>query len=162
MGTAEKDDGLTVALPTDTTLVATLDVGAPKEQVFRAWTTPEFIKRWWGGDNGKVTAAEVDLRVGGTWRWVIFANGSDWGFHGEYLQVIPGERLLYTDIFENQPEMATFKTITFADNNERTNMTIHTQFNSKEHRDTQLTPHWQEGLEGMRGHLERVASSIID
>jgi len=160
MATAEKNDGLTVALPSDTTTMVALDVGAPRQYVYQAWTTPEFISRWMGVDGVEVASVEVDLRVGGAYRWVILANGSDWGFHGEYLEVVPGERLLYTDIFENDPAMSTFKLVTFTDNNERTNMTIHTQFNRKEHRDLQLTPHWQRGLEGLRGHLERVSLSI--
>src|SRR3982074_1327310 len=56
-----------VTLPTDTQILITREFNAPKHLVYRAYTTPELIKRWWSGDRGDVTLAEVDLRVGGKW-----------------------------------------------------------------------------------------------
>ena len=63
-----------VTLPTDTQILITRDFDAPKHLVYKAYTTPELIKRWWSGDRGEVTIAEVDLRVGGSWRYVMTAN----------------------------------------------------------------------------------------
>jgi uncharacterized protein YndB with AHSA1/START domain len=64
-----------VTLPTDTQILITREFEAPKHLVYKAWTTPELIKRWWSGERGTVTSAEVDLRVGGRWRYVMTAGG---------------------------------------------------------------------------------------
>src|SRR5688500_14451345 len=74
-----------VTLPTDTQILITREFDAPKHLIYKAWTTPELVKRWWAGERGEVTLAEIDLRVGGTWRYVMVANqGFEVGFHGEY------------------------------------------------------------------------------
>ena len=54
-----------VTLPANTQILITREFDAPRHLVYRAWTTPELIKRWWAGDRGEVTSVEVDLRVGG-------------------------------------------------------------------------------------------------
>ena len=78
-----------VTLPTDTQILITREFDAPRHLVYRAWTTPELIKRWWSGDRGKVTIAEVDLRLGGAWRYVMTANGGfEVAFHGEYREIV--------------------------------------------------------------------------
>jgi uncharacterized protein YndB with AHSA1/START domain len=75
----------TVALPTNTQILITRAFEAPKHLVYRAFTEPELIERWWSGERGKVTSVEVDLRVGGTWRYVMTANeGFEVAFHGTY------------------------------------------------------------------------------
>src|SRR5580693_2845218 len=58
-----------VTLPTATQVLITRDFDAPKHLVYRAWTTPDLVKRWWGADRGEVTSVEIDLRVGGAWRY---------------------------------------------------------------------------------------------
>ena len=68
IGTAE------VTLPSSTQILITREFDAPRHLVYRAWTTPELIKRWWGGDRGEVTSVEVDLRVGGAWRYAMTAH----------------------------------------------------------------------------------------
>src|ERR1700694_1102683 len=79
-----------VTLPTDTEILITREFDAPKHLVFKAWTTSELSKRWWSGDRGEVTIAEIDLRVGGTWRYVMTAQGGFEGaFHGEDRGVVP-------------------------------------------------------------------------
>jgi uncharacterized protein YndB with AHSA1/START domain len=90
-----------VTLPTDTQILITREFDAPHHLVYRAWTTPELIKRWWAGDRGKVTLAEVDLRPGGSWRYVMTANGGfEVAFHGEYQEVVPGERTVSTEVLD--------------------------------------------------------------
>ena len=93
-----------VTLPTDTQILITREFDAPRHLVYRAWTTPELIRRWWSGDRGEVTSIEVDLRPGGTWRYVMVANGGfEVAFHGEYQEIVPGERIVSTEIFEPCP-----------------------------------------------------------
>ena len=64
----------TVTLPTDEQILITREFDAPKHLVYRAWTTPELVKRWWNAKRGEMTIAEIDLRVGGKWRYVMVAE----------------------------------------------------------------------------------------
>src|SRR5918995_3776240 len=89
-----------VTLPSDTQILITREFAAPRHLVYKAWTTPDLIKRWWSANRGKVTLAEVDLRVGGKWRYVMIADGSEVGFHGEYRHIVPNERIVSTEVFE--------------------------------------------------------------
>src|ERR1019366_2631540 len=90
-----------VTLPTDTQFLITREVDAPKHLVYQAWTTPELIKRWWSGDRGEATIIEVDLRVGGTWRYVMVATGGfEVAFHGEYQEIVPNELIVCTEVYE--------------------------------------------------------------
>jgi len=86
-----------VTLPTDTQILITREFNAPKHLVYRAWTTPELIKRWWSGDRGTVTIAVVDLRVGGRWRYVMTADGGfEVAFNGEFREIVPNELIVST------------------------------------------------------------------
>src|SRR5882762_10806599 len=90
-----------VTLPTDDQILITREFDAPKHLVYKAWTTPELVKQWWHAKRGEVTVAEIDLRVGGKWRWVMVADGGvEVGFHGEYREIVPNERLVSTEIYE--------------------------------------------------------------
>jgi uncharacterized protein YndB with AHSA1/START domain len=96
-----------VTLPTDRQILITREFAAPRHLVYKAWTTPELIKRWWSGQRGEVTVAEVDLRVGGMWRFVMVANrGFEVGFHGEYREIVKNERIVCTEVYEGMPDVA--------------------------------------------------------
>lgn len=89
----------------DTQIWITREFDAPRRLVWQAYTEPDLIARWWAGDRGRVTSIEVDLRVGGTWRYVMVANdGTEVAFHGEYREIVPEERLVSTDVFEMFPD----------------------------------------------------------
>ena len=77
MATVTSSGKATVTLPTDTQILITRGFDAPPRLVYRAYTTPELIERWWSGERGEVTKAEVDLRVGGTWRYVMDNGAPD-------------------------------------------------------------------------------------
>src|ERR1700686_188011 len=112
-----------VTLPTETQILITRQIDAPKHLVYRAWTTPELIKRWWGGDRGTVTIAEVDLRVGGTWRYVMTAHGGfEVAFHGEYREIVPNERIVSTEVFEPMPDAGAVSTLNLTETDEGTTM----------------------------------------
>src|SRR3982074_29052 len=89
-----------VTLPTDKQILITRDFNAPKHLVYRAYTTPELIKRWWSGDRGKVTIAEIDPRVGAQWRNAMTADGGEVAFHGQIREIIPNVRLRWTEIYQ--------------------------------------------------------------
>jgi uncharacterized protein YndB with AHSA1/START domain len=153
-----------VTLPTDKQILITRDFDAPRHLVYKAYTTPELIKRWWSGDRGEVTSAEVDLRVGGRWRFVMTANGGfEVGFHGEYREIIPNERIVSTEIYEGAPEaeaLAATVTHTFAEHAGRTTLTILMQLPNQEVRDTIVNSGMEGGMQEGMDHLEQVALSL--
>ncbi len=150
-----------VTLPTDTQIQITREFAAPRDLVYRTWTTPELIKRWWAGDRGEVTSADVDLRPGGAWRYVMIAHGSfEVAFHGEYQEIIPAERIVTTEVFEGAPDAAALSTVTFTEHGGRTTLTILVQHASKEHRDMHLNSGMEAGMQESLRHLEQVAQSL--
>src|SRR3954453_13838763 len=91
----------TVALPTDEQILIAREFDAPRHLVYRAYTTPELVKRWWSGKRGEMRIAEIDLRVGGKWRYVMIAErGFEVAFHGEFREIVPNERLVTTEVYE--------------------------------------------------------------
>jgi uncharacterized protein YndB with AHSA1/START domain len=150
-----------VTLPADTEVMITREFDAPRHLVFRAYTTPELIKRWWTGDRGEATSAEVDLRVGGKWRYVMVANaGFEVAFHGEYLEVVPNERLVSTEVFEGAPDAEAVTTVTFTETDERTTVTIVVRHASKENRDLHLNSGMEGGMQEALDKLELLAISL--
>jgi uncharacterized protein YndB with AHSA1/START domain len=97
-----------LTLPTDEQILITREFDAPKHLVYRAMTTPELVRRWWHANRGEVTVCEIDLRVGGKWRYVAVAHdGMEVGFHGEYRELVPDERIVTTEVYEGLPEGVT-------------------------------------------------------
>jgi uncharacterized protein YndB with AHSA1/START domain len=147
-----------VTLPSDTEILVTREFAAPKHLVYKAWTTPELIKRWWHANRGQVTIAEVDLRVGGKWRYVMVTDtGFECGFHGEYREIVPNERLVSTEIFEGMPDAEALDTMTFSERNGRTIVTMLVQHQKPEHRDAHINSGMEAGLQDALDLLEQVA-----
>jgi uncharacterized protein YndB with AHSA1/START domain len=157
----------TLTLPTDEQILITREFDAPRQLVFKAWTTPELVERWWHANRGKVTLVEIDLRVGGKWRYVMVADdGFEVGFHGEYREIVPGERIVSTEIYEGLPEGvseedgATVNTATFAEADGRTTVTLRIQATSKVSRDAIIDSGMEAGLQDALSLLEQVAVSL--
>ena len=104
--TAMTSGTATVTLPTDEQILITREFDAPKHLVYKAFTTPELVKRWWSAKRGEVTIAEIDLQVGGKWRYVAVTTegGFEVGFHGEYREIVPNERIVSTETYEACPQ----------------------------------------------------------
>ena len=150
-----------VTLPTDRQIQITREFAAPRQLVYKAYTTPELIKRWWSGDRGEVTSAEVDLRVGGRWRYVMTANGGfEVAFHGEYREVVPNERLVTTEVYEGAPEGEAVVTHIFAEKDGRTTLTILMELPDRESRDAVINSGMEGGMQESMDHLEQVAISL--
>jgi uncharacterized protein YndB with AHSA1/START domain len=150
-----------VTLPADDQILITREFDAPSELVFKAWTTPELVKRWWSGQRGAVTSAEIDLRVGGMWRYVMEASaGFEVAFHGEYREIVPNERIVTTEVFEGMPDAQAVDTITFAEVDGRTTLTMLVQHTSKEDRDGHINSGMEGGMQESMDALEQVAISL--
>jgi uncharacterized protein YndB with AHSA1/START domain len=150
-----------VTLPTDTQILITRDFDAPPHLVYRAWTTPELVKRWWSAGRGTVTSAEIDLRVGGTWRWVMVTqDGFEVAFHGEYRELVPDARIVSTEVYEGMPEGEALNTMTFTKKNGRTSLAILVQHSCREHRDAHIDSGMEGGMQDAMDLLEEVAISL--
>jgi uncharacterized protein YndB with AHSA1/START domain len=151
----------TVTLPTDEQILITREFDAPRHLVYRAWTEPELVGRWWSGNRGEVTVAEVDLQVGGTWRYVMVTDdGFEAAFHGEYREIVPNERIVATEVYEGVPEVEALNTVTFAEADGRTTLTMLVQHASKEARDAHIDSGMEAGMREAMDLLERVANAL--
>ncbi|WP_409182685.1 SRPBCC family protein [Amycolatopsis sp. VS8301801F10] len=153
-----------VTLPADDQILITRDFAAPRHRVYRAWTTPDLVKRWWAGKRGTVTSVDIDLRVGGQWRYVMVANGDfEVAFHGEYREIAPNERLVHTEVYETPGAAdveAPVVTVTFAEAGDRTTVTMLMETHTKELRDTILESGMEGGMQESMDALEEVAVSL--
>jgi uncharacterized protein YndB with AHSA1/START domain len=157
-----------LTLPTDEQILITREFDAPKHLVYKAMTTPELVRRWWHAKRGEVTVAEIDLRVGGTWRWVMVTpDGTEVGFHGEYVELVPDDRIVQTEVYEGLPvgvseeDAATLNTATFTELYERrTLLTLLIEAKSKMARDAIIESGMENGLQDALDLLEETASSV--
>ena len=122
-----------------------------------AWTTPEIVQRWWAGDRGEVTEAQIDLRIGGRWRWVMTANGGfEVAFSGEYREIDRPHRVVRTEVFELVPDVEAVSTMTFEESDGVTTMKILSRYPSREYRDATIASGMEGGLQTSLNHLEEL------
>ena len=150
-----------VTLPSDKQILITREFDAPRDLVFRAYTTPELVRRWWHANRGEMTLCEIDLRVGGEWRYVMSAcSGPEVGFHGVYRDIVPDERIVSTEVYEGAPDAEAVDTVTFTAAGERTTLTILVQHASRENRDAHINSGMELGLQDALDLLEQTANSL--
>jgi uncharacterized protein YndB with AHSA1/START domain len=156
-----------LTLPTDEQILITREFDAPRHLVYEAFTTPDLVRRWWHANRGDMTVVEIDLRVGGKWRYVMVArDGTEVGFHGEYREIVPNERIVSTEVYEGLPEGipeeqgGTVNTSTFAELDGRTTLTILVQATSKVARDAIIESGMEDGLQDALDLLEQATLSL--
>jgi uncharacterized protein YndB with AHSA1/START domain len=155
-----------VTLPSDTQIRITREFDAPAHLIYKAFTTPELIKRWWSSRRGAVTIADVDLRVGGKWRWVMVTDrGEEVAFRGWYREIVPNTRLVYTEMYEavqqSEDEEGTLNTMTLTPmDGGRTLLTTLVEAYSREVRDMIINSGMEGGMQDAYDLLEQVAQSI--
>jgi uncharacterized protein YndB with AHSA1/START domain len=153
-----------VTLPTDEQILITREFDAPKHLVYEAYTTPELVRRWWHAGRGEMTVCDIDLRVGGKWRFaMVTPDGTEVGFHGEYRELVPNERIVSTEVYEGVPggdDDPAIDTLTLTEADGRTTLTIIMQLSSKETRDMIIDSGMEEGLQDALALLEQAAVSL--
>jgi uncharacterized protein YndB with AHSA1/START domain len=153
-----------VTLPTDEQILITREFDAPKDLVFKALTTPELVRRWWTARRGEATVCEIDLRVGGKWRYVMVTeDGLEVGFHGEYREIVPDERIVYTEAYEGIPDAdanAALNTATLSEVGGRTTLELLVEHKSKQGRDAHIDSGMEAVLQDALDLLEEVAISL--
>jgi len=151
----------TVTLPTDTQILITREFDAPKHLVYQAWTTPELIKRWWSGDRGEVISAEVDLRVGGAWRYVMVASGGfEVAFHGEFREIVANERIVSTEVYEGMPDAEAIDTLTLTESDGRTTLMLLVQHDTQQSRDAHINSGMEAGMQEAMDHLSSIVQRL--
>jgi uncharacterized protein YndB with AHSA1/START domain len=153
-----------VTLPTDNQILITREFNAPRRLVWTAYTTPELVRRWWSGQKGTVTSADIDLRVGGKWRYVMVADGGfEVAFRGEFREIVPEERLVNTEIFEGLPDADDHPglvTVTFTGKDGRTFMDMLSEYRDRTDRDAVIDSGMESGMQESMDALEQVAVSL--
>ena len=130
---------VTLATPTDRELVLTRVFDAPRALVFEALTTPALLKRWYGPRGWSLKVCEIDLRVGGAWRYVTRKpDGKAVGQHGLFRELVPGERIVNTEAWEDWDAGEILVTTVLTEHDGRTTFTSTTRFPSREVRDSLL------------------------
>ncbi len=142
-------------LGVDTVLELQRRFPSPREKVFRAWTDPGELKKWWGPAGYETPEVEVDLRVGGRYRLAMrkAPDGEIFYLNGAYQEVTPPERLVYTWSWEgNQMDSTeTLVTVEFRDLGDETEVRLtHERFPNKEQRDRHIEG-WTSCLERLGG-----------
>jgi uncharacterized protein YndB with AHSA1/START domain len=164
VSSAANSNTFKVTTPSDHEIRMTRLFDAPRHLVFEAMTKPEHVQRWWGrlGEGYSVPVCEIDLRPGGTWRFVNRHPKGEAAFHGEYREIAPPSRLVFTEIFEEFPDSVSVVTAEFSEEGGKTRLTATVRYPSLEVRDMVLGSGMATGagisydrLEDLLAELER-------
>jgi uncharacterized protein YndB with AHSA1/START domain len=159
--TRNRHGSATVTLPSDREILITRQFDAPAALVFKAWTTPELVKRWWGFETTEWLVCEIDLREGGAWRYVTReSDGTEVGFHGEYQAIESPQRLVSTEVFEGFPDGEAMNTLTLEERDGVTTMAIRVEHASQEHRDAHIASGMEGGMQVSMNRLEDVVADL--
>lgn len=160
---AANSDSYQVTTPTDREIQLTRLFNAPKALVFEAMTKPEHVRRWWGNLDEKhgVNVCEIDLRVGGKWRFVGYGPEGEYpAFYGEYREIVAPERLVNTEFFAPYPDAGSLVTTTLTEENGKTRLTVTASYPSIEVRDTVMQTGMEKGAGLSYDRLEDLVAEL--
>jgi uncharacterized protein YndB with AHSA1/START domain len=152
-----------VTTPNDTDIVLTRLFDAPRQLVFDAITKPEHVRRWWGHLSEKhgVSVCEIDLRVGGAWRYVHYGPEGDYpAFYGTYQVIDPPNRLVNTEFFEPYPDAGSQVTVDLTEEDGKTRMTVTATYPSRDVRDAVVQSGMEKGAAISYDRLEDVLAAM--
>ncbi len=153
-----------VTTPSEQEIRMTRLFDAPRQLVFEAMTKPEHVQQWWGrlGEGYSVPVCEIDLHVGGKWRFVNRHPQGEVAFHGEYREIAPPGRLVFTEVFEEFPDTVSVVTAEFSEEDGKTRLTTTVQYPSQQVRDMVMASGMERGggisydrLEDLVAELQR-------
>ena len=137
---------LEVTTPLDTEIRMTRVFDASRDLVFEAHSSAEHVSRWWGPRKYEVVSTEYDFRPGGKWRILHRGpDGDEHGFRGEFREIVPPERIVWTFEYEGAPGQIAVETMTLEEHDGKTTLTTVSDAGSKEARDAVLESGMQEG-----------------
>jgi uncharacterized protein YndB with AHSA1/START domain len=162
VSSAANSDSFKVTTPSDQEIRMTRLFNAPRQLVFEAMTKPEHVKRWWGclGEGYSVPVCEIDLRPGGRWRFVNRHPKGEAAFHGEYQEITPPSKLVFTEIFEEFPDSVSVVTADFAEEDGKTRLTATVRYPSLEVREMVLQSGMAHGAGISYDRLEDLVAEL--
>lgn len=159
---AANKDSYKVTTPSEREICLTRLFDAPRQLVFEAMSKPEHVKRWWGclGEGYSVPVCEIDLRVGGKWRFVNRHPKGEAAFHGEYKEITPPSRIVFTEIFEDFPDSVSVVTSVLTEEGKKTRLTATVRYPSLEVRDMVIASGMSTGAGISYDRLEDVLAEL--
>lgn len=135
---------------------------APRDLVFAAYTDPKHVPNWWGLRRSTTIVDKMDVRPGGLWRYIQREpDGAEYGFNGEYREVVPPEKLVYTFEFEGLPGHVVVDTVTFEEEeNGKTRVTALSHFANVEDRDGMVASGMEFGANQSWDRLEELLATL--
>ena len=105
---------------------------APRELVWEVFTKPEHVRNWYGPRGMTLSVCEIDFRIGGSYRYVMKSEHGEFGFHGEYKEIVTLEKIVNTWVFEPMPDKETVETMVLTEENGKTKASMHSVFQSED------------------------------
>jgi uncharacterized protein YndB with AHSA1/START domain len=160
-GTANSDS-FKVSTPSDKEIHMTRLFNAPRQLLWEAMSKPEHVKQWWGrlGEGYSVPVCEIDFRVGGAWRFVNRHPKGEAAFHGEYREIKPPSRVVFTEIFEPFPDSVSVVTSELSEEGDKTRLTVTVSYPSLQVRDMVLASGMAKGAGTSYDRLEDLVAEL--
>jgi len=159
--TGTRHGSAVVTLPSDREILITRVFDAPAALVFRAWTSPELVRRWWSSADAPLVVCDIDLRPGGAWRYVTrYPDGTELGWHGTYLDIDAPTRLVSTETFEGYPDGTAQDTLHLTERDGTTVLTVTVLHTSKENRDGHVASGMEPGLQRSLDRIDEILAEL--
>jgi uncharacterized protein YndB with AHSA1/START domain len=150
-----------IADPSEPTIITRRVVDAPRALVFDCWTKPEHMRRWLGPRAFTMISCEVDLRVGGGYRYVHRGpDGQEYAFRGEYREIVRPEKLVATFVFEMFPDAEALETLTLEEKDGKTIVNTLTVHKTMAARDGHLSSGMEAGMVEGYGRLDELLATL--
>jgi uncharacterized protein YndB with AHSA1/START domain len=157
----DREGAAVFTMPSDREVVMTRVFDAPRERVWKAYTDPDMIPKWWGPRYLVTTVDKMDLKAGGAWRYVSRApDGSEYGFHGVYREIVPLERIAWTFEFEGMPGHVSVDTVTFEELEGKTKVTVVSLFETRADRDGMVASGMEKGQTESTERLDELLQDL--
>ena len=162
MSNQQQATAATVTTPTDREIHIERIFDAPRDRVFATITDPELIPEWWGPNGTSTTVDQMDVRPGGSWRFVVHnSDGTETAFRGTYREITPPERMVQTFEWEGMPGHVSVETATFEDLGDRTRISTTALFHTTEERDGMLGSGMEGGMNEMYVRLDELLTTLV-
>src|SRR5215203_284542 len=151
---------LTLTTPSDREIQMTRVFNAPRALVFRAMTEADLMEHWWGPRRYTTIIEKLELRPGGQYRFLnVATDGTEFAFRGEFREIVPPERIVWTFEFEGMPGHICLDTVVLTEENDQTTLTATSLFDNKEDRDGMLSTDMEEGASES---YDRLAELLLE
>jgi uncharacterized protein YndB with AHSA1/START domain len=159
--TSQQANRATVTTPGEREIHIERVFDAPRDRVFAVYTDPELIPQWWGPRGTEAVVEQMDVRAGGSWRFVVRnQDGSETAFRGTYREVSPPERIVQTFEWEGMPGHVSVETATFEDLGDRTRVVTTSVFHTAEERDGMIASGMESGMQETYQRLDEVLAGL--